>query len=267
MPITAPIQILGTDADDTDWTTVAAVKEELGIPAATVTYDALIQTRITRASARLLKFTNLRGVAFRRYEETLPALGYSTRLIVTRTPIVNLLKVEHVNLGLVIDGGDGTEITSEVLVEDEGAGFLIRRFGWGWSALRSGMLGIRLTEMGDPLPNTEEPAYRLDYEAGWVMPSQSLPAPVGPNTPEAFPEDLELAAIKQVAHQMRKSGNEFSGSGGTSGDVKEKKVGDTTIKFSTLADFEGASGVEPAARMFGLSPEAFFLANPWRRAA
>ena len=93
--ITAPIEIVGTDADDTKWVSLDDVKDELGITVAT--YDAILTKRIQRASARLLKFTNLRGVAFRRYRETLPAPGLANRIMVTRTPIVNFLELEHLD--------------------------------------------------------------------------------------------------------------------------------------------------------------------------
>lgn len=255
--ITAPIEVIGTDADDVKWVSLQDVKDELGITDAS--QDAILTKRIERASSRLLKVSNLRGVAFRRYEETLPGYGMTTQLMVTRTPIVNMLTVEIVNTGILIDGGDGTDITGEVLLQDPKMGVLFRKFGWRWSALRGAPLGFQMTELGDPLPGTEEPIFRVDFEAGWVMPDQTVPAPTGPNTPEPFPEDLQEAALKQVVWDHRRAGR--------AGDVKSKKVGDTTIQYATIME-EGRGGAALAAiRMFGLNPEAFALLDPYRRAA
>lgn len=250
MPITAPIEIVGTVPDNVAWCHLNDVKEELDIVG--TGSDNVLTKRIARTSVRLLKFTQLRAVAFARYEETLPGMG-DVRLMVTRTPIVNLIKVEVVNTDILLEGTDGTDITDEVLVEDGGAGFLYRRFGWSWSALRSSSLGLQLTEQGDPLPGTEEPTYRVDFEAGWKMPMQNLPAKAGSDEPENFPFDLEQACLAQVVWDHRHKGR--------MSDVRSKKVGDTTITYDT------AYSSEIAAKQYGLCPEAFHLANPYRRAA
>lgn len=258
MPITAPIEIVGTDADDIDWVTLADVKEELGIAVLDTSKDVILAKRIARASARLLKFTNLRGVAFRRYEETLPSLGLSVQLMVTRVPIVNFIKLELLDPQQLLDATDGQDFTDTTLVQDPEVGTLYRRLGFGWSAAGA-TFPLQLTEFADPLPGTEAPVWRVDYEAGWVMPNQTVPAPTGSETPEPFPEDLQLACLQQVVwadrHQNR------------SEDVKRKKVGDTDLTFTTLGEQGRAGSAAAAARMFGLAPSAFFLVDPYRRAA
>lgn len=255
MPITAPIEVVGTDADDKKWVSLQDVKDELTITDAS--QDAILTKRIQRASSRLLKFTNLRGVAFRRYQETLPGLGETTDLLVTRVPIVNLLSVEISSAALILSGGSGTDITGEVLVKDPVAGILFRKFGWRWTALRGSFLGLQLTELGDQLPGTEEPTYAIDYEAGWVMPEQALPAPVGPNTPEEFPLDLQEAALYQVIYDHLKMGKDDDAAVTTS-----KRVLDTTIKKSPIG-----GKVDEEAMKWGLAPRAFHRANLYRRAA
>jgi len=161
-----------------------------------------------------------------------------------------------VNTDILLEGTDGTDITDEVLVEDPGAGFLYRRFGWSWSALRSSSLGLQLAERGDPLPGTEEPTYRVDYEGGWKMPMQNLPDKVGTDEPENFPFDLEEACLFQVIWEYRHRSR--------MSDVRSKKVGDTTITYDTSFTVEGHAAL---ARQFGLCPEAFYLADSYRRAA
>ena len=246
--ITAPIEVVGDDADATGWTSLDDVKEELGIEPGDLDEDALLRRRIARASKRLVNFTNLRGVAFQQYKETLPGMG-GVRLMVSRVPIVNLIKVEVVDVETVISGDAGTDITSEILLEDAPAGFLYRKAGWSWSAL-SANYGLILTPYPEPLPGTEEPVYRISYEAGWTMPGQTKPIKVGTNSPEVFPEDLAQAVVAQVVYDYRRKGR--------SGDVRQKKVGDTTISYEDTSEL---------ARRFGLAPDAFYLANSYRRAA
>lgn len=251
--ITAPIEIEGTEPDSVAWCHLKDVKEELGIVG--TGSDSILTKRIARVSSRLLRFTNLRAVAFARYKETLPGMG-DTRLMVTRTPIVNLIEVEVVSADILLEGTDGTEITDEVLVEDPGAGFLYRRFGWSWTALLGSPLGLMLTDQGEPQPGTEEPTYRVDYEAGWLMPMQNLPTKVGADDPDNFPFDLEQACLIQVIWDHRHVGR--------MSDVKSKKVGDTTITYETSFTNEGDSAM---ARRFGFCPEAFYLVNQYQRMA
>ena len=251
--ITAPIEIEGTAPDSVAWCHLKDVKEELGITG--TGSDSILTKRIARASTRLLRFTNLRAVAFARYKETLPGMG-DTRLMVTRTPIVNLIGVEVVSTDILLEGTDGTEIADEVLVEDSGAGFLYRRFGWSWSAMRVSPLGLMLTEQGEPLPGTEEPTYRVDYEAGWKMPMQNEPVKVGTDEPVNFPFDLEQACLAQVVWDHKHSHR--------ASDVRSKKVGDTTITYDSAFSAEGQAA---ASRLHGLCSEAFYLANNYRRAA
>lgn len=251
--ITALIEIIGNEPDSVAWCHLKDVKEELGIEG--TDSDSILTKRIARASSRLLRFTNLRAVAFARYSETLPGMG-DTRLMVTRTPIVNLIEVEVVNSDLLLEGEDGTEITDEVLVEDPGTGFLYRRFGWTWTALRVSPLGLMLADQGEPQPGTEEPTYRANYEAGWKMPMQNIPVKVGDDEPKNFPFDLEQACLAQVLWDHKHIGR--------ASDVKSKKVGDTTITYDTAFSAEGQAA---ASRLHGLCPEAFHLANQYRRMA
>lgn len=251
--ITAPIEIVGTAPDHLEWCHLKDVKEELGIVG--TDSDSILTKRIARVSSRLLRFTQLRAVAFTRYRETLPGMG-DTRLMVTRTPIVNLIDVEVVSADILLEGVDGTEITDEVLVEDPGAGFLYRKFGWSWTALLGSPLGLMLTDRGEPQPGTEEPTYRVDYEAGWLMPMQNEPTKAGDDEPENFPFDLEQACLAQVVWDHRRRNR--------ASDVKSKKVGDTTITYDTAFTAEGQAA---ASRLHGLCPEAFNLANQYRRMA
>ncbi|MCP4201167.1 MAG: hypothetical protein GY769_04455 [bacterium] len=251
--ITSHIEIEGTAPDHTLWCDIKDVKAELGLTG--TDEEGSLLKRIQRASDRLLRFTNLRGVAFCRYKETLPGMG-DTSLMVTRTPIVNLLAVEIVSAEILIEGATGQDVTDSVLLEDRAAGFLFRKYGWGWSAMRSAPLGLQLSTVGAPMPGTEEPVYRIDYEAGWMMPKQKLPTETGTEVPVNFPADLEQACLAQVIWDYRHVRR--------TADVKSKKVGDTTLTYETGFGNDEDSVL---ARRFGLCPDAFYLANPMRRAA
>ena len=262
--ITGPLTVLSA-ADSTLWTTVARVRDELELGPSTGSpqdqaLDVQLRRRIERASRRLLNFTNLREVAFQKYQESIPGMA-DTVLLTSRTPIVNVIKIEIVNPTVEIAGSAGQDITSDTKIEDPVAGMLFRQFGWTWSTLRGSFLDIRLTETGDQFPGMEEANFRVTYEAGWLMPAQTIPVPTA-GLPvnqvgvalEPFPADLEEAAVKQVVYDhARRSGIAASG-------VKVKDVGDTRIEFFDAKEQE-------LATRFGLAPDAFYLADRYRRAA
>lgn len=266
--ITARIRVLAA-ADSKLWTTVERVRDELGLSASTgspedVALDVQLQRRIERASRRLLKFTNLREVAFQKYAETIPGQA-DTILLTSRTPIVAFTKIEVVNDDLELDLSAGDDITPDIKIEDCAAGMLYRRSGWTWTPLAGSFLEIALTEFGDQFPGMEDANYRVTYEAGWRMPAQTTPIPtVGPLPSNqvgcpfaAFPADLEEAAVKQVVYDhVRRGGEADSG-------VASRHVADTTISYHNPLTSSG-SGREIT---FGLAPDAFYLANPWRRIA
>lgn len=262
--ITAPITVV-TPADSKLWTTVARVRDELDLDPSTGSpadqkLDVQLQRRVERASSRLLKFTGLREVAFQHYKETIPGMA-DTILMTSRTPIVRINKIELVNADVEIAGTAGADVTDDTKIEDCVAGFLFRRFGWLWSTLRGSFLDIRLTETGDQFPGMEEANFRVTYEAGFIMPAQTTPAAT-PGLPtnqigcdlETFPADLEEAAIKQVVYDhVRRGGLAASG-------LRVKDVADTRIEFFHAKD-------QGLAARFGLAPDAFYLADPYRRVA
>lgn len=265
--ITARILVLSA-ADSKLWTTVERVRDELGLAPssgspADLALDVQFQRRIERASSRLLKFTNLREVAFQKYEETIPGMA-DTILMVSRTPIVRLVKIEVVNSTLEIAFDPGNDITTDIKIEDCGAGFLFRRPGWTWSPLAGSFLDFQLTLRGDQFPGMEDANYRVTYDAGWRMPAQTTPTPttglpanqVGCDY-VTLPADLEEAAVKQVVYDhVRRGGDADSG-------VASRDVADTRVSYHNPMTSAG-SGRDVT---YGLAPDAFYLANPYRRIA
>lgn len=265
--ITARIRVLSA-ADSKLWTTIERVRDELNLgpstgSAADIALDVQLQRRIERAGARLLKFTSLREVAFQKYAEAIPGMA-DTILMTSRTPIVRVNKIEVVNADVEIDLTAGQDITDTTKIEDCGAGFLYRQFGWTWTPLMGSFLDITLTEFGDQFPGMEDANYRVTYEAGWRMPAQTTPTPTA-GLPSnqigcdyvAFPADLEEAAVKQVVYDhARRSGEADSG-------IASRHVADTTISYHNQL-----GGAESGRHsVYGLAPDAYFLANPYRRIA
>lgn len=266
MPLESRLSVLSA-ADSTDWTTVETVREELGLAPTTGTgadavIDNRLQRRISAVSRRFLKFINCPHIAFQQYLET--AIGQADSMLMLRIyPITLINSAEFVNVDVEITGSAGADITIDILLQEPRAGFIFRRFGWIWSPVRGSFLDIRLTETGDQFPGMEEANYRFDYEAGYLMPGQTVPVPTSTvgvptnlvgTTPEPLPPDLEDAAIAQVKFDWARRG--------TSADsgIKIKDVGDTKIEFFHVRDQE-------LAQRFGLSPAAFYALNPYRRAA
>lgn len=263
--IESTIRVL-SPADSTLWTTVANIRDELGLGVSTgagadIPLDLQLARRIERASARLLKFLNMKYVAFQQYEEVTPGQP-DTILLLSVTPVVVVLEAEFVNVDLEINNTPGADITPEILVRDCTMGSLYRRFAWLWSPLRGSFLDINLTEEGEQFPGMEENNWRFTYEAGWLMPAQTTPVPsstVGLLQGQIgcarvpFPPDLEQAAVEQVRWDHNRRG------GGADSGVSSKHVGDTTISY-----FSQSQQMNEEHR--GLAPQAFHLANPYRRA-
>ncbi len=68
-----------------------------------------------------------------------------------------------------------------------------------------------------------------------------------------------MAALRQVVYDYRRRNR--------SEDVLEKKVGDTTIKFVNPNQNQQSPEAFALMQRFGLSPDAFHLANHYRRVA
>lgn len=220
--------------------------------------DAEIEPILDSVSARLLRFSHVRDFRFQAYEEILKG-GGGPELMVTRVPIVGVILVELVFFSPDFSTATFTDFTSETFVEDARAGFLFRRFGFQSRPWSTSALGLVLTELGDPIPGTEEPNWRITYEAGYTMPEQSGPSATGglPDNQvgiplEAFPLDLRAGACAQAVEDWLRRKR--------SGDVKKKRIRETDIEFFSNSD-------RALAEQFGLGATAFYAFNPIRRAA
>jgi hypothetical protein len=160
-----------TPAANKKLTTVSAVKEELGIPDADMSQDALISLFIDRASDAIVTFCS-RPFAKEGYRETVPGYG-SNRLILSRTPIVEITSV-------IAD----SEIITDYLLEDPEAGILFRRRGWQWAPT----MGWNIT--WHPVGNSEDLNFTVEYTAGYVLP--------GDQGTRTLPNDIEKACIETV---------------------------------------------------------------------
>ena len=212
---------------------------------ADVAKDLRVERKIDRVTARFLSFTDLGAVAFQRYAERVPGFGDDT-LVLNRTPIVGVITVEFfpTSAAIEVPPGLGVDVSENWEVMDEGDPGIIRsRFGARWSPMVHFATHKVLTELGDPVSGTEDQNYLVTYEAGWLLPGQTIPLPTpGLDTPrtgapqQPVPADIEEAVVAEVifAENARLTG----GAGGSATGVKRKKVAQTDITFFSNADRE-----------------------------
>lgn len=138
-------------------TTVRRVQDTLGLEA--LTDPGLIESLVDASSAAIESYCH-RPFARETYSETLPGYG-DIHLILAATPIISISAV-------YFDSG----ILTDYSIADKDAGLLYRRAGWAWTAQRFfGLTGSgSFMDLGWPLSQQEEPTYRVDYTAGYLMP-------------------------------------------------------------------------------------------------
>lgn len=154
-------------------TTLATVAGDLGITTPGASDDALIRL-INAASGAIEQYVQRRLYREAAIVEKVPGHG-SQRLLLSRTPINALTSI--LRDGLAVDS---------VVIEDAERGFL--RLDQGFLSTARLWGGVIAHE---PLPGSEDPAYVVTYDGGWVTPAQEgSPTPV-----RTLPWDLEQAAI------------------------------------------------------------------------
>lgn len=138
-------------------TTLAAVKDALGIPTGTTTYDAKILALLPDVSAAIVAYVG-RPLARATYLERLASDG-GIFLTLGRRPIVLVASVLFRN---------DTAYTDYTI--DAEAGMLYRELGW----IDTQGYGSRLDRFY--LPNQDRPDWYVTYRAGWLVPAQNLAA-------------------------------------------------------------------------------------------
>jgi hypothetical protein len=143
-------------------TSVAALKEDLGDTA--FTHESLYDAMILRASAAINAYCH-RTFARQTYTEVLPGRGNVT-LRLAEAPLSTVASVVW----------DGTTLT-DYSIDNAGAGFLHRRYGWPWTAQLEpglGQWGVGYPYPGTPVPGSEERLITAVYTAGYLLPSEDV---------------------------------------------------------------------------------------------
>jgi hypothetical protein len=190
-------------------TTLEAVKTDLEIPLADTSKDAILNSLIADASDEIQR--EFQFLCRQTYRETLPGYG-STRLMLSRTPIVSVSSITH-----------NSEPITDYVIENKEAGFLYRRLGWCWTA----SLGWKIT--GYVIPNSEDPQFQVEYVAGFLaadQPGSDMPGEIQRSATDTM-KDWFLT-LKRAA------------------DVQSKSVGDLSITYVTG---NGAKMAIPARAM------------------
>ncbi len=153
------------DLADNALTTLARVKEDLGIAVGVTTYDERLKRAINAASQSIESYC---GRIFQRNTAiTEKVAGYGrNRLRVSRTPLNGVTSIAY----------DGIYLASDSIeVDDARAGIIHVEGGVYWTAYAKGDISH------GPLPGTERKLYTIVHDAGWVSPKQEAAMSGGPN--------------------------------------------------------------------------------------
>jgi len=190
-------------AESTDLTTVAAVKDSLGV--ASRKFDASISRLITAATSAIHAFVG-HIYARQTYIETVNGSGHPI-LLLTNTPIISVTEI-------ICDSSPVTDYE----IQDANSGMLFRRQGWdldAWSGWATTPYRI---------PGTGGLPYTVTYEAGYIT----------PGLPDAdLPPHIEQACIETVVDWYRSSKRDSA--------IQSKKVGDLSITYKSPAPNQQAS--------------------------
>lgn len=176
-----------------DFTTLDAVKAYLNI--ADASQDAKITQGIKYAGDFIRRFT---GHTFARQTVIETVRGFGTNyLMLSLYPITDIAAVLF----------NGEAVTDYELSNPE-AGLLFRSIGWDWSAASFGSISA------DPVPNSEDFIYSVQYTGGYCMPCAG-------GCTRTLPYDLEQAAIEIVSLYMDQ----------TPLNISQIKVGDYSVSY------------------------------------
>lgn len=175
-----------TAATTKQLTTVARVKEDLGITAPT--FNTLISRKIDQASAMIVRACR-QELARQVYSETIKGRGGNI-LTLDRTPIVSVASVSYKGVALP---------AASYNIEDAEAGFLFNGNGWNDSAYRS--FGLS----GAAEDASRKAEYTVVYTAGFWLPGMTGTV-VAPTLPEEIEyETCELAKMLYLSKDRDQS--------------------------------------------------------------
>jgi hypothetical protein len=190
-------------------TTLATVKEELGI--AVSTWDTMLERYINEASAAVESYVCRKLYWEADIEEKYAGYGIR-RMVLQRTPLIGTPVVEY--LGTTVS-------TDDYEVEDANTGVLFALANWIWTTGAVG--GIT----PDPWPGQERKSYTVTYTAGWVTPQQAIDLSVT----RTLPYDLEGAVINVVTSKYTTRGKPAN--------VQSERILSWSVTYGSTTDASG----------------------------
>lgn len=209
-------------------TTVATLRAELcgeSLPNDVAT-TAKLERLIESQSRRILSLLNRKQIHYEagRVESV---RGFGTNKL--RMQVAPLRSIA--SIVFTADAGVTNEtITSTgYTIEDSGLGWILR-LGAVWA-----FTGDYIGALGDPLPGSERPYYKVTYTAGWVTPNQAANDAL---LTRDLPYDIESACIALCLQRWRQGGEGRS--------VKSKSLMESSVSYS---DADGGLPAEVADMM------------------
>lgn len=194
-------------ASDTD-----ALRRLIGT---TSTGDDVRQTASLKAATRWAESYIGYPLFVASYRETLPSFS-TRRLMLARTPVRAVEQLLDSN-----STDEGSEILTSEFSIDREPGFLVRDFGWDWSA------PVETDLMPTPRAGQELELWMADYKAGWTFggidPASGNYSTVGgtTSTGRTLPEDIEEAVLLKAASLFEGTEN-----------VDEEELGDLRVVYN-----------------------------------
>jgi len=200
-------------ADRTDLTTIATVKQAMGIKPEDESNDGAISRLIAVATDAIQEYVG-HILCRQTYRETVSG-DDSPQLLLTATPIVSVSSI-------IID----SDVVVDFIIADREAGILHRKVGWARSAW------VQWGVEWSVVPATQERNVFVTYVAGYLLPGDAN---------RDLPARYEQACVDAVVAWVKRDQR-----GGA--DVVQRDVGDLTIKYAEAEKTAGTMGLPMNAR-------------------
>ena len=212
--------IVTTTSTEADWVDQTLLEAEIG--EALSDADRVVLPALMRRASRWAETVVGHPFGVAKIEETLPGFG-RRRMLLSRYPIRAVTGVFDGT-----DTGSATELTTEVMIENDEAGILARDQGFGWTPTVMPVMFTSAFPLGiTPMPGEERRPFLVRYLAGWTMggieSTSLLYSTMGgtTSTGRTLPEDIEHAVTLRTIRAFQ--GRE---------DVNKETLGDFSVDYA-----------------------------------
>lgn len=209
-------------------TTLATLKDAIGIAQTSTDRDDALRRMINVATALITKWTS-RTFHRQAFTDERYTWRGGPRLVLNRAPLLTLTSVAVRDAVAVLD-------SSLFQVEDTDAAIVFVRA----SLPTFGRARYGIAQ--DLQPGTEPPDLLVTYEGGYVTPEQADTGGAFVGETVTLPDDVEQAAIELAAHLFA------SPVGFAAGEVQSEMLGDASVSYRPDTGTDGDKVIPPFIR-------------------